>query len=82
MEHILERFEEVANFIKEIDENKYQYFVFKNTSVDDNVISWFVNYGFDDENIAKTLKDVDEHVTEFVIIKNGKIEEFVPNIKF
>ena len=40
-EHIIERFNEIANDIENLDEKEYPYFVFKNTSVDDSVESWF-----------------------------------------
>lgn len=36
-EHIIERFNDIANNILSLDEDEYPYFVFKNTSVDDVV---------------------------------------------
>lgn len=81
-EHIVERFNDIANDILSLDENEYPYFVFKNTSVDDNVERWFYEYDKNDERVDKSLKDCNEYVTEFVIIKNGKIEKFISNLDF
>lgn len=81
-EHIVERFNDIANDILSLDENEYPYFVFKNTSVDDNVERWFYEYNKNDERVDKSLKDCNEYVTEFVIIKNDKIEKFISNLDF
>lgn len=81
-EHIIERFNEIANDILSLDENEYPYFVFKNTSVDDNVERWFYDYNEDDEYIDKSLKDWNEFVAEFVIIKDGEITKFVNNLDY
>lgn len=80
--HIAERFNQIADDILAIDENEYPHFVFKNTSVDDNVEYWF--YGYDeetDDSVNKTLKDWDKVVAEFVIIKDGQIS-FKNNLRF
>ena len=80
---LFERFQEVANEISQLDETMYPYFVFKNTSVDDNVAFWF-RY-FDDEQqvyCSRTLRDVDCPVSEFVLIENDKIIGFVSNKEF
>ena len=82
-EHIVERFREIADDIASLDENEFPYFVFKNTSVDDNVEFWFTEYDEDaDEYKEKSLKDWDKFLAEFVVIKNGKITEFVPNTEY
>lgn len=66
--HINERFTQIAKDIKNLDKNKYPYFVLKNTSCDDSVECWFED--------GKTLKDLDEHIVEFVNIKDSKIIGF------
>ena len=81
--HIVERFEEIASDIEALDENEYPYFVFKNTSVDDAVESWFYKYDAEtDESVECSLKELDKTVTEFVVIKDEKITDFVTNIDF
>lgn len=80
--HIHERFQEVANEILKLDEQKQPYFIFKNTSVDDGVQCWF--YGYDIEKgkcVSRTLKDIKENVAEFVIFENNQIKEWVTNIE-
>jgi len=82
VQHIFNRFREVAQIIKNIDEEKYPYFVFKNSSVDDGVQNIFSHYNeeIDDyEDLA--LSDHEEDILEFVIIENQKIKEFKTNTK-
>jgi hypothetical protein len=82
-DHIKNRFIEIANFILELDENKHPYFIFKNTSCDDNVEWWFSNYNEEQgeyENI--NLSQQREFVAEFVIIENNKIDRFVSNLDY
>lgn len=81
-EHIVERFNDIANDILALDENEYPYFVLKNTSVDDNVRRWFYDYDEDDEYVDKSLRDWDEFVAEFVVINDGKIVNFVSNLDY
>lgn len=82
-DHIKERFQEIAKNIQEIDENKYPYFIFKNTSVDDNVEYWFEKYNeIDDEYYSIPLNELDRNVTEFVVIEDGSIKEFISNLDF
>lgn len=81
-EHIVERFNEIANDILSLDENEYPYFVFKNTSVDDGVERWFYTYDENDEYADKSLKDWDKIIAEFVIIKDDKITNFVNNLDY
>lgn len=82
-EHIIERFNEITNDILSLDENEYPYFVFKNTSVDDNVERWFYTYDENsDEYIDKSLKDWSKIIAEFVVIKDGKIANFVNNLDY
>lgn len=80
-EHIIERFNEIANDILSIDETEYPYFVFKNTSVDDGVERWFNDYE-NDEYGSKSIKDWDEFIAEFVVINDGIIEEFISNLDY
>ena len=82
-EHIIERFNEIANHILEIDENEYPYFVFKNNSVDDGVEYWFRKYNEEtEESMPKSLDEWDEILAEFVVIEDGVITTFIDNLKF
>ena len=82
-EHIIERFNEISDSIMSIDESQYPYFVFKNSSCDDEVKRWFAKYDSKiDEYVPSSLKDFPELVTEFVVIENGNIREFIGNDKF
>ena len=82
-EHIIERFSEISDSIMSIDESQYPYFVFKNSSCDDEVERWFATYDSKiDEYVPSSLKDFPEFVTEFVVIENGNIREFIGNDKF
>lgn len=82
-EHIIERFNEIADDILGLDENEYPYFVFKNTSVDDNVEYWFKDFDEEsDEYTDKSIKDWDEFLAEFVIIEDGKIAKFISNLDY
>ncbi len=81
-EHIVKRWNEIANIIDDIDENKNPYFVFKNTSVDDSVWNWFNEYDkTTDECIKIPITSRQEILTEFVVIENGKIVDFITNNK-
>lgn len=83
MPHIVERFEKIASDIEALDENEYLYFVFKNTSVDDAVESWFYKYDAEtDDYVSCSLKELEKTVTEFVVIEDEKITNFVTNIDF
>lgn len=82
-EHIIERFHQIADDILTLDENEYPYFVFKNTSVDDDVEYWFYEYNKElGEYIDKSLKDWSEFISEFVLIKDGKIDDFISNLDY
>lgn len=82
-EHIVERFNEIAEDILGLDESEYLYFVFKNTSCDDTVEFWFriINEGVEKYE-KKTIKDWDEFLAEFVIINDGEITEFISNLDY
>lgn len=82
-EHIRNRFIEIANSILELDENEYPYFIFKNTSCDDNVERWFSDYN-EEEDEYKTinLSQQKELVAEFVVIENNKIDRFISNLNY
>jgi len=82
-EHVIERFNEIADDIESIDENKFPFFVFKGTSVDDNVEYWFGHCDEEtDEWVETSLKDMDNHITEFVLIKEDNTIEFISNLNF
>jgi len=78
--HIIDRFNQVATDIKQLDENKYPYFVFKNTSVDDTVECWF----YYDKKLRrhKRLNDWDNLDNEVVEIENQKIKKFINITKY
>ena len=81
-EHIIERFNEIANSIEELDENEYPYFIFKNTSCDDNVEYWFSKRNEEtDEYETASLKELDKYVSEFVVIDGNKIN-FIDNLEY
>ena len=78
-EHIFERFTEVANEIRKL-ENKNKYFVFKNTNCDNSVECWFEKYNEEKEKTESiSLLDLDRIVTELTIIENGKIVDNILN---
>lgn len=82
-DHIKNRFIEVANSILELNENEYPYFIFKNTSCDDNVERWFSDYN-EEEDEYKTinLSQQKKLVAEFVVIENNKIDRFISNLDY
>lgn len=81
--HIYERFDEIANTILNIDETEHPCFIFKNTSVDDNVQYWFRQYNEEtDDYEYESLNKIDKVVAEFVIIENDKIVNFIDNISY
>lgn len=82
-EHIIERFNEIAADIEELDESEYPYFVLKNSSCDDGVEYWFSKYNEEtDEYEEKALKDWDSFIAEFVVIEDGKIATFISNTDY
>lgn len=81
-EHIIKRFNEIADDILLLDENEYPYFVFKNTSVDDRVGNWFYDYDENNEYVDKSLKDWNEFLAEFVVIEDGRISGFISNLDY
>ena len=82
-EHIIERFNEIADDIVGLDEKEYPYFVLKNTSVDDDVSFWFSSYDEEsDEYTDKSIKDWDKLLAEFVVIENDQIVKFISNFDY
>ena len=82
-DHIIERFNEIADEILKLDENETPYFVWKNTTCDDGVERWFSKYDEEkDEYINISLSDMNEFVTEFVFIEDGIISGFKSNIDY
>lgn len=77
-QHIIDRFNEIADDILALDEDIYECFVFKNSSVDDNVECWFEEY--DEEHdvfIDKSIEGCTEHLADFVFIADDKITGFI-----
>ena len=75
--HIVERWEEIAKSIEELDEEAYPYFIFKTNSIDDGVWQWFGEEG------KESLKDYTEGgFPEFVIIKDGKVTGWINHLDF
>jgi len=82
-DHIIERWNEIATDIENLNEEKYPYFVFKNTSVDDSVENWFFKYNEEsDEYEERGLNECQDLVTEFVIIENDSIVDYIPNTEY
>ena len=78
-----ERFEEISDYIRKLDEVEYPYFIFKNTSCDDGVEWWFEKYNEEEaEYESISLKETDKFAAEFVKIEEGKITDFTSNLKF
>jgi len=78
-----DRWNEIAEDILHIDETECPYFIFKNTSCDDNVEYWFSKYNEDeDEYEESSLRDVDEFVCEFVVVEDNKISKFIGNMDY
>lgn len=75
--HIVERWEEIAKSIEELDEEEYPYFIFKTNSIDDSVWQWFGVEG------DQSLKDYKKSgFPEFVIIKDGKVTGWINHMDF
>lgn len=82
-DHIKERFLKIADDILGLDENESPYFIFKNTSVDDNVEYWFRSYDDEtDEYINSPLYELEKEVTSVVVIEDNKIKGWVSNLNF
>jgi hypothetical protein len=82
-EHIIQRFNEIADEIEKINQEETPYIIFKNTSCDDNVQYWFQKYNEESgEYEARSLKYLEKNVTEFVVIKDGKIDSFMGNLEY
>ena len=81
-EHIPERFNAAADSIMAIDEEKYPYFIWKNTSCDDGVEAWFYECDEEGESCPKSLREWSQFITEFVHVEDGKIVDFTNNQEF
>lgn len=82
-DHIIERWNEIATDIENLNEEEYPFFVFKNTSCDDSVEFWFIKYNEEsDEYEERGLNECQDLVTEFVIIENDSIVDYIPNTKY
>lgn len=83
LDHIIKRFNDIADDILAIDVEEHPYFVFKNTSVDDNVEHWFSDYDEEeDESLQVSLRQNSAYLTEFVIIEDDKITGFLSNLDY
>lgn len=84
IEHIVERFNTIANDINNLDESKYLFFVFKNKSSDNNVEKWFYKYNEKGEPYfsCPITENLNNFYAEFIVIKNGEIVKFVTNNGF
>lgn len=82
-EYVASRFLEIAKDIEELNEKIYPYFVFKNTSCDDNVEYWFEKWNEENEDYEeRSLKECDKNITEFVLINHGEITGFIANTEY
>lgn len=82
-DHIIKRWNEIATDIENLNEEEFPFFVFKNTSCDDSVESWFIKYNEEsDEYEEQGLNECQDSVTEFVIIENGSIVDYVLNTEY
>ena len=82
-DHIIKRWNEIATDIENLNEEEFPFFVFKNTSCDDSVESWFIKYNEEsDEYEEQGLNECQDSVTEFVIIENGSIVDYIPNTEY
>ena len=82
-DHIIERWNEIATDIENLNEEEFPFFVFKNTSCDDSVEFWFTKYNEESyEYEERGLNECQDLVTEFVIIENGSIVDYIPNTEY
>ena len=82
-DHIIERWNEIATDIGNLNEEEFPFFVFKNTSCDDSVESWFIKYNEEsDEYEDRRLNECEDLVAEFVIIENDSIVNYIPNTEY
>lgn len=82
-DHIIERWNEIATDIENLNEEEFPFFVFKNTSCDDSVESWFFKYNKEsDKYEERGLNECQDLVTEFVIIENDSIVGYIPNTEY
>lgn len=80
--HILDRFKEISEEIRNINEDEKPYFVFKNSSCDDNIEFWFERYNEEeDEYEESSLLELERDVTELVIIEDDRVTGFIINTK-
>lgn len=81
-DYIIERWNEIATDIENLDEEEFPFFVFKNTSCDDSVEFWFTKYNEESGYEEQGLDECQGLVTEFVIIENGSIVDYIPNTEY
>ena len=83
-EHIVKRFNEIADDIENLDWHKHEYFVFKNSSCDNSVEYWFRKYDEKTDSYnPKRLDEWDRYLAEFVEIEDGeRISRFISNLDY
>lgn len=82
-DHIIERWNDIATDIENLNEKEFPFFVFKNTSCDDSVESWFFKYNKESDKWEEQgLNECQNLVTEFVIIENDSIVGYIPNTEY
>lgn len=82
-DYIIERWNEIATDIENLNEEEFPFFVFKNTSCDDSVESWFLKYNEEsNEYESRGLNECEDLVAEFVIIENNSIVDYILNIEY
>lgn len=80
--HIRTRFNEIADDIESLDWRETPFFIFKNTSVDDNVEYWFEKYSEEDNREPAPLSALEESVTEFITITPKGTVKFENNLDY
>ncbi|MBP1309174.1 hypothetical protein JOD82_002194 [Paenibacillus sp. 1182] len=77
------RFKEVAAEILKLNPDKHLYFIFKNSSVVNDVTYWFASSDeTNEEYIPSSLKLIDKIVADFVLIQDRSILGFKDNLEF
>ena len=83
-EHIIDRFKEISNYIKDIKlSSENSYFIFKNTNCDDDVEILFKYYNEETDKLEKCSivnKPTDDLEISLVIIEDNNIDGFVNNL--
>ncbi|ADO59918.2 hypothetical protein [Paenibacillus polymyxa] len=77
------RFKEVAYEVLNLNQEKHPYFVFKNSSIINDVVCWFESFNAQSEEYTpRSLKHIDKIVADFVLIQDRSILGFKNNVEF